>query len=534
MKTEAHYIIPLDQQIWWPRQKRWQTPEGVGLLEEQIIRLPSVFSHLARRLGFNEAFARCHSETTAQTQVTEPSRPCVLTSEVPGPKSRELSARLNSYQNTDAVHFFVDYERSHGNYVVDVDGNCLLDIFTQISSLPLGYNHPRLVEVSKRPENMITLINRPALGSYPPIDFVDRLVNSLMSVAPPGLSQMQTMGCGTCSIESGQKAVYMAYQRRLRGSRPYSQDEMNTSLMNQSPGSPKLSFLSFTNAFHGRCMGALGMSHAKWFHKLDFPVPDWPIARFPQLQYPLEEFTRENQEEEKRCLDQVRELIEAWAKRGEPVAGICVEPVQAEGGDNHASAAFFQGLQDICDETGVYLMLDEVQTGGGTTGKFWAHEHFQLKHSPDVVTFSKKLLSGGFFFTEELRPTEGYRIYNTWIGDPMRLILFEHVLKEIKDGGLIANAEQVGQQLQDGLKALQIEFPGLLQKARGLGALCAVDVPTVELRDSILQRMRNKGVHLGGCGTSTIRLRPSLMFRSHHADIFLDTLWTTLKEMNKV
>ncbi|RUS77804.1 hypothetical protein EGW08_014443, partial [Elysia chlorotica] len=385
------------------------------------------------------AFTRLYqSVALAQTQLTEPKRPCVVTPEVPGPKSRQLTAQLNSYQNTDAVHFFVDYERSHGNYVVDVDGNCLLDIFTQISSLPLGYNHPSIIEATTKPENLLccllntlgTLINRPALGSYPPADFVDRLVTSLMSVSKRN--------------------------RQLRGSRSYSEEELRSSLMNQTPGSPKLSFLSFTNAFHGRGMGALGMSHAKWFHKLDFPAPDWPIARFPQLQYPLEEFTRENQEEEQRCLDQVRELIETWAKRGEPVAGVCVEPIQAEGGDNHASAAFFQGLQDICAETGAYLMLDEVQTGGGASGRFWAHEHFELRRSPDVVTFSKKLLSGGFFFTEELRPTEGYRIYNTWVGDPVRLILLEQVLKTIQDGGLLANAEHVGQHLLDGLKALQV------------------------------------------------------------------------------
>ncbi|CAL1542827.1 unnamed protein product, partial [Lymnaea stagnalis] len=102
--------------------------------------------------------------------------------------------------------------------------------------------------------------------------------------------------------------------------------------MNQLPGSPKLSFLSFKNAFHGRCMGALAMSHANLFHKLDFPVPDWPVATFPRLKYPLDEFTRENDREEQTCLDEVRDLIAKYKRRGEPVAGICVEPIQADGG----------------------------------------------------------------------------------------------------------------------------------------------------------------------------------------------------------
>ncbi|GFS25677.1 4-aminobutyrate aminotransferase [Elysia marginata] len=461
----------------------------------------------------------------------EPRAPVVVTPEIPGPRSKELASRLGQYQNTDAVHFFVDYERSQGNYVVDVDGNCLLDIFTQIASLPLGYNHPRLVKAMQKPENLATVINRPALGSYPPVDYVERLQNSLLSVAPPGLHQVQTMGCGSCSVENGMKAINMAYQRRIRGPRPYSDEELQSCIVNRSPGSPKLSFLSFANGFHGRTMGSLALTHAKWYVKLDFPAPDWPIAEFPQLRYPLEEFTQENQQEEQRCLEQVRDRIEQWAKRGEPVSGMCIEPIQGDGGDNHASPAFFQGLQDICDETGLYMMFDEVQTGGGVSGKYWAHEHFNLRHAPHVVAFSKRMLSGGFYFADELRPTEGYRIFNTWTGDPSRLVLLEQVIKEVKEEGLMANATLVGRYMLDGLRMLQCEFPGLVRNARGLGTLCAVDIRDANTRADLLRKMRNRGVNLGMCGVSGIRLRPSLLFKRRHVDIFLDRLRTTLAEL---
>jgi len=467
------------------------------------------------------------AEDLAQGEQGEPRHPRMLTS-VPGPRSHQLLKQLDDYQNTDAVHFFVDYEKSCKNYVVDVDGNVMLDLFTQIASLPLGYNHPRIVESLSDPRNLSTFINRPALASYPPADFVERLVKTLLSVAPPGLRQVQTMGCGTCSIESGQKAIFMAYQRKRRG-REVTDEDRSSSLVNQLPGSPKLTFLSFNNAFHGRCMGALAMSHAKWFHKLDFPVPDWPIAPFPKLRYPLEENVRENQREEARCLEEVEDLIERYHLRGEPVAGVCVEPVQSEGGDNHASPAFFQGLQEICKKHGAYLMLDEVQTGCGSTGKFWAHEHFNLQQSPDVVTFSKKMLSGGFYFTDELKPTEGYRIYNTWVGDPSKLILLEQVIAEVCEKHLLTQVTATGEVLMAGLKDLQTQYPGLLSNVRGLGSLCAVDMPTTAVRDRIMLQMRNKGVHTGGCGTSTLRLRPSLVFTEQHAHIFLDTLAGVLK-----
>lgn len=339
------------------------------------------------------------------------------------------------------------------------------------------------------------------------------------------------MGCGSCSVENGMKAINMAYQRRIRGPRPYSDEELRSCLMNRTPGSPKLSFLSFANGFHGRTMGSLALTHAKWYVKLDFPAPDWPIAPFPQLRYPLEEFTRENYQEEQRCLEQVSDLIHKWEKRGEPVSGMCVEPIQGDGGDNHASPAFFQGLQDICDETGVYLMFDEVQTGGGVSGKYWAHEHFNLRHAPHVVAFSKRMLSGGFYFADEVRPTEGYRIFNTWTGDPIRLVLLEQVIKEVREEGLMANAALVGRYMLDGLKMLQCEFPGLVKNARGLGTLCAVDIRDANTRADVLRTMRNRGVNLGMCGVSGIRLRPSLLFKRRHVDIFLDRLRTTLAEL---
>lgn len=86
-----------------------------------------------------------------------------------------------------------------------------------------------------------------------------------------------------------------------------------------------------------------------------------------------------------------------------PVAGIVVEPIQSEGGDNEASPYFFQQLQKIAKKHGAGLLMDEVQTGGGATGKMWCHEHFNLESPPDVVTFSKKMLTGGFYHSIDQR-----------------------------------------------------------------------------------------------------------------------------------
>lgn len=452
-----------------------------------------------------------------------------MKTEVPGPKSKQLLKELSAVQESGAVEFFADYENSHGNYIADVDGNVMLDFYMQIASVPLGYNHPKVIAAYKDPKNQSAFVNRPAMGLFPPRDHVQRLCKTLMSVAPPGLNIVQTMACGACSVEHGQKAMFMSYQRRRRGGAAPSAEEISTCLKNQPPGCPDLSILSFNNAFHGRTMGALAVTHTKWVHKLDFPQPDWPVADFPRLRYPLDQFTRENEQEEQRCLDMIRDLIEQWQKKGMPVAAIVSETIQCEGGDNHASPAFFQGLQDIAKENGAYLMLDEVQSGCGTTGKFWAHEHFNLREPPDVVPFAKRMITGGFYLKEELKPTEPFRIFNTWVGDPAKMALLEAVLDVIKTDKLVDNARVVGDYLLSALVTLQNEFPSVLSRARGLGLLAAIDLPDVATRNRVLVGLRNRGVHAGSCGTCSLRVRPTLTAGRQHVDVFLDTLRTVLK-----
>ncbi|KAK3768085.1 hypothetical protein RRG08_024515 [Elysia crispata] len=248
--------------------------------------------------------------------------------------------------------------------------------------------------------------NRPALGMYPPSEFAQILSETLLSVAPRGINQVQTMACGACSVEHALKGAFMAYRRRERGGSPPTQEEIETSLLNTPPGCPKLSVLSFKNAFHGRTMGALALSHTKWVHKLDFPSPCWPFATFPSLKYPLEEFADENNAEDARCLAEVQDKIASAKRAGQPVACVATEPMQCEGGDRYGSPNFFQGLQDICQENGIALLLDEVQTGAGASGKFWLHEHFYLRDPPNLVTFAKKMLTGGFYYTPDMRPSE--------------------------------------------------------------------------------------------------------------------------------
>lgn len=461
----------------------------------------------------------------------EPKEP-IVTTEIPGPRSRDLFQELNAIQQATSVQFFADYNKSSGNFIMDVDGNTLLDIYMQISSIPLGYNHPAMLNALEDPVNQRMMANRPALGVFPGKEWPNKLKKIFLrkEVAPPGLTQITTMMCGSCSNENAFKNIFMWYANKQRKGAPFSKEEMETCMINQTPGSPKYSILSFKGAFHGRTLGSLSTTHSKYIHKIDVPAFDWPIASFPEYRYPLEENVRENQQEDKRCLAEVEELIEKYkTEKKIPVAGIIIEPIQAEGGDNHASPEFFQELRRITLKHGIALLIDEVQTGGGPTGKMWCHEYFDLKSPPDLVTFSKKMQMGGYYHREELKPKQSYRVFNTWMGDPSKLILLEAVVDTIIKDNLLDQVTRVGNYLLKELNALQKEHSAIMNSVRGRGTFIAFNCDTVEKRDAVIKKLLNQGIHAGGCGAKAIRIRPALTFTERHADIFLDALRVSLK-----
>nr|ODN95555.1 4-aminobutyrate aminotransferase [Cryptococcus depauperatus CBS 7855] len=469
----------------------------------------------------------------------EPSTPQVVTERIPGPKGIAASAEINAFQDSRTHVIVPNYEISKGNYLVDADGNVLLDVFAQISSIALGYNVPALLKLGRSARRNEAALNRPALGSFPPVQWAEWIKTGLLTVAPKGLDQCITTLCGSsANAETAFKCAFMAYRQRERGSpdAPFSQEELESCMLNHSPGSPQLSVLSFKSGFHGRLFGSLSATRSKAIHKVDIPAFDWPSAVFPSLKYPLQDHVAENKAEEKRCLEEYEQIL-INSKLTNPVAAVIVEPILSEGGDKHASPSFFRSLRLIARKHGAFFIADEVQTGVGATGTFWAHEKWGLKEGeePDFVTFSKKMQAAGVYHKKETRPNAPYRNYNTWMGDPIRALQARKMIQLIGENNLVAHTAVTGQLLFSSLSSVfsSSAVSGKVYNLRGQGqgTYIAWDMASPQMRDTFLSKMRNNGIQIGGCGDATVRLRPMLTFGEKHADILTGTVEKVLKEL---
>ncbi|KAH7326395.1 aminotransferase class-III-domain-containing protein [Stachybotrys elegans] len=472
--------------------------------------------------------AASYSTAASATQLAraffqgEPDGPTIKTA-IPGPESKKLTQELDEVFDTRSLNMLTDYTKSVGNYIADPDGNVLLDVYAQIASIALGYNNPSLIKAASTPAMVSAIVNRPALGNFPSHDWADLLKSGILKVAPKGLNNVFTAMAGSDANETAFKAAFM-YRRQLERGGPhveFTQEELDSSMNNQAPGASNLSILSFKTGFHGRLFGTLSTTRSKPIHKLDIPAFDWPQATFPLLKYPLEEHAAENAAIEQAALDEVEHLIKTWHI---PPAAVIVEPIQSEGGDNHASPDFFRKLRALTRKHNVLFIVDEVQTGVGATGKFWAHEHWDLQDPPDMMTFSKKAQAAGFYYADPaLRPNKPYRQFNTWMGDPVRAILFKAIIEEIQRLDLVNHTAKVGDYLYGKIEGLARKYPDQFKNLRGKGqgTFIAFDNPD---RDNFLVKAKKLGINIGGSGASAVRLRPMLIFQEKHADILVDAL----------
>jgi L-lysine 6-transaminase len=285
--------------------------------------------------------------------------------------------------------------------------------------------------------------------------------------------------------------------------------------------------IHFKQAFHGRSGYTLSMTNTSDPRKyMYFPRFDWPRVTNPKLHFPLTDESIANTIN----LEQqsITEIKTAIAKFPNDIAGLILEPIQAEGGDNHFRKEYLHTLRQICDENEIMLIFDEVQTGICLTGKFWAHQNFDVQ--PDIISFGKKTQVCGCLAGSRVDEVERNvfvepsRINSTFGGNMSDIFRFKLILEIIEQEHLTKNANEVGGYLLQKLRILEQKYEGKISNTRGLGLMCAFDLPSKEKRDRFIQKAREKGLLILACGDNSIRFRPHLIVTKQEIDLGIDII----------
>lgn len=419
----------------------------------------------------------------------------------------------------DGLDLVFDYEKSHGSWLHDArSGRDYLDFLTFFGSNPIGYNHPRM----KDPEFQQVLSRvaqlKPSLSDLYTVEYA-WFVDTLQRLAMPAhFKYAFFIEGGALAIENALKVAFDWKVRRNRAK--------------GIPGEKGQQVLHFREAFHGRSGYTLSLTNTDPVKTDLFPRFPWPRVENPKLRFPVtDEVERDVAAAEQRSLEQMER---AFADHPDDIAAIIIEPIQAEGGDNHFRPQFLQTLQRLARERECLFLVDEVQTGVGLTGRMWAHEHWDL--TPDVLAFGKKaqvcgILAGPRVDQEPQNVFKvGSRINSTWGGGLTDMVRFARFLEVIEEERLVENARVVGDRLRRGLEDIQAES-GLMSNARGLGLMIAFDLPDGEKRGQVHRKLIESGLLLLTCGPRSIRFRPALNLGPGEADTALDIVRRTLQQM---
>jgi len=425
----------------------------------------------------------------------------------------EVHKILKKHLLVDGYDLVCDLERSQGVWFHDAkSGKKFLDMFAFFASLPLGMNHPDLIEPSFIQKLGKVAVNKVSNSDIYTVEMAEAVESLDKYAIPKYLPHLFLISGGSLAVEN---ALKTAFDWKVR--------------KNFAKGIKKEKghqVIHFRHAFHGRSGYTLSLTNTVDPRKHQyFPKFDWPRVEPPIISFP-----RDAQSEktvaalEEVSLSQIREVI---AKDPEGMGCLIIEPIQGEGGDQYFRKEFITSLRQICDESEILLIADEVQTGFGITGKMWAHEYWDVK--PDLLAFGKKAQVSGVLGGKRIDEVkdnvfvESSGINSTFGGNLVDIVRMGKILEVIHRDKLVENAARVGKHLLTQLQELE-KNEDKVTSARGLGLMCAFDMPTPEERDRVLKRCYKAGMIILGCGPRSIRFRPALTVTTKAIDRAVDIL----------
>lgn len=423
----------------------------------------------------------------------------------------EVHDILGKHLLTDGYDIVLDLEKSEGMRLHDArSGTSYLDFFTFYASSPLGMNHPALDNPEFREKMGRVAINKPSNSDVYTREMAEFMDNFARVGIPDYLPHSFFIAGGALAVENALKVAF-DWKVQKNFEKGYRTEKGHR-------------VLHFEQAFHGRSGYTLSLTNTDPRKTRYFPKFDWPRVIAPVMSYPeTPERVRRAEKLEQKALAQAERHFETYK---DEIACILIEPIQGEGGDNHFRPAFHRALREMADRHEALLIYDEVQTGVGLTGKFWAHEHFV---KPDILAFGKKAQVCGILAGRRVDEVPencfnvSSRINSTWGGNLVDMVRFGRILQVIEEENLVENAAGTGQHLLEGLRELAESYEAL-SNPRGRGLFCAIDLPDGQTRDAVRNACFERGMMILGCGTRTIRFRPPLTAEPRHIDEGLDIL----------
>jgi 4-aminobutyrate aminotransferase len=428
---------------------------------------------------------------------------------LPGPKASEILVRDAKYISPSYTRSYpLVAQRGYGAIIEDVDGNTFLDFNAGVAVAALGHAHPEIVEVIARQARDFVHIS--GTDYYYPHQTA--LAEKLSQVTPGDFDKKVHYG------NSGAEAMEGALKAAI-----------------YSTGRNKL--IAFRGAFHGRTFGTLSLTASRAVQRRGFGPQTLDVTHVPfanPIRFPLER--RQGESVGQRVARYIEQTIFKTTVAPEDCAAIVVEPIQGEGGYVVPPFDFLPELRRICDEHGIVLIVDEVQSGMGRTGKLWAIEHFGVV--PDIMCMAKAI-GGGLPLGVTLAKEELMRWHvgahaSTFGGNPVAIAAAMKTF-EILERGVMQNAADMGAYMMDRLRELQEKHAAIAQ-VRGLGLMIGVEIsrdrdgnePWTELRDKIVVECFNRGLVIQGAGESAVRFSPPLIVDREQVDFAVATFEAAL------
>ncbi|HJZ67309.1 MAG TPA: acetyl ornithine aminotransferase family protein [Blastocatellia bacterium] len=424
---------------------------------------------------------------------------------LPGPKATEMLNRDAKYISPSYTRSYpLVAERGYGAIIEDVDGNRFLDFNAGVAVAALGHAHPEIAEVISRQAREFVHIS--GTDYYYPHQTA--LAEKLSQVTPGDFAKKVHYGnSGAEAMEAALKAVTYTSGRHK--------------------------FIAFRGAFHGRTFGTLSLTASKAAQRRGFGPQALDVTHVPYanpIRFPLERRGAEGVG--RRVARYIEETVFKTTVAPEDCAAIVVEPVQGEGGYVVPSPDFLPELRRVCDQHGIALIVDEVQSGMGRTGKLWAIEHFGVV--PDVMCMAKAI-GGGLplgvtLAREDLMQWHVGAHASTFGGNPVAIAAALKTF-EILEHGVMKNAAEMGAYMIDRLRESQAKHASIAE-VRGLGLMIGVEIARdreatqawPEFRDKIVVECFNRGLVIQGAGESAIRFSPPLIVDRDQVDFAVSTL----------